>query len=563
VTIDVVAIDGLVRMRELVVKMTKEQIKRFAASLPPDDLALLEQVVGDLAGEHWRADPVRMGHHLDPSHIELFPYATLLGRKFADAAEGRSIRQVWLLPAQYGKSTIASQWGPAWHLDRYPDRRLILVSYGDDLAMRNALAVRDILREYPDVMRAQLRRDQQRQDRFTTTAGGGLLGAGLDSTMTGFPAHGIVIDDPFKNWQSAHSENNRELVWNTYRSTIYMRRTSDLTWIILVMTRWHEDDLAGRFVKHAEAQTGEQWEIVRLPEIAEAPEPDSTNPMLRLDDPLGRRPGELLEPRRFSMTSVLNKQLTLGTYLWAGMAQQRPAPEEGTDIKRAWFGIETTAPTMADEAISTWDTKLKDNEVGDYVVGQLWWRVGGGYWLMDQLRGVWDEPTTKAAIALMQVRHPEAHYHRLESAGNAPEVAAALRAGAGDAFMVSDDVADKIGATEAERVAISALMRRGMSGLDVQKVVGDKRARMRAVTPYIEAGDVHIPEWSTWLPSYLDEMAAFPNGSHDDQVDATSAALARLAQGPTSIDVPEGPRVPSTIPSAAQRVPHSILSPRR
>lgn len=556
-------------MRRVVGSLTPQQLRTFAASLDdPDDVALLEEVVGQMASEaergadslvHWRVDPARMGHHLNPGkgpgQVTLWPYVVLLGEAFARITQAGAGRLIVNLPAQYGKSTLCSQWGPAWHLDRWPDRSLILASYGDRLAEKNALAVRDILEGYGDVLRASLRRDQRRKDRFLADEGGGVLATGINSTATGFPAHGLVIDDPFKGWPEAHSEANRQRVWNQYRSVFRLRLTTDDAWIVLAMTRWHEQDLAGRLQQEAWDGTGEEFEVLRLPEVAEVPDPTSTNPLLRRPDSLGRAPGAILEPERFGERAVAAKRLTLGPYLWAGMAQQRPAPEEGTDVLRAWFQLEETMPGRADEAISSWDMKLKDKEAGDYVVGQCWWRVGGGYWLMEQLRGQWNEATTKVAMALMTVRHPEIRRHYYENAGNAPELTAELRRGEGADYVVPDVVADKLGMSPEERLAVQALMRRGLSSLVPNPPKGDKRVRMRAVSGVIAGLNVHLPAHASFVPQYLEEMAAFPNGANDDQVDATSQALSKLSKPAAAAGSPGGstsaPRVPTRASAVA------------
>lgn len=504
--------------------------------LAPEDVAQVRAAMARRApAEAWRATPATMGHHLTPAEVELYPYVELLGRKFAELEDGTDPFQVWAVPAQYGKSSTVN-WGLAWALDRNPHKRYITTSYADELATRNAEQVRDHLREHADDLNpmAQLRADARRKNRFRTRAGGGLLAAGIAAGITGFGAHGIVVDDPFKNWAEAHSEARRQLVWNTYRSVLWLRRTTSAAWVLIVMTRWHEDDLVGRLVKAGEADDGPRFTVTRLPEVAEAPDPDSTDPTLREPDPLGRLPGQILEPRRFDEQAVALKRRTLGSYLWAGMAQQRPAPDEGGELKRAWWRLEERAPTSADVWLSSWDTKLKDKEAGDYVVGQLWARVGSSYWLVDQLRGQWGQATTANAIALMVVRYPQCSQHLVENAGFGPEVMEALRRARPD-YEVDDDTANALGMTDAERLAVAEVRQRGLAGLLPITPKGDKSVRARAVAPYIEAGDVHLVV-GTWTPGYLDEAAAFPNGAHDDQVDATSQALSRLARPPGDLE---------------------------
>jgi predicted phage terminase large subunit-like protein len=547
-------------MRDLarsVLAMPPERLKAFTSQLEPADLEVLERAVEQETGQGWRSSPDAMAHHLTLGKFKRWRYVQLLGQKFRDAYEGTSRRQIWNLGARYGKSSIASRWGPTWMLDADPSRRLILVSYGDKLAYDNAVFVRDRLREHKGVLRAELQPDRQAQGRWLTTEGGGIHAAGIMSGITGFGGS-IVIDDPFKDWQQAHSEHTRDLVEHQYQSVVRLRLDDEgRDFILLVMTRWHADDLVGRFAERMEDGTGEAWEIVRLPTIAELPDPTSSDPILRLADPLGREPGELLEPERFGAEQVAARHRALSSYLVAGMEQQRPAPEAGNELLREWFRLEDTLPTKPDASCSSWDLKLKDREAGDYVVGQAWWRVAGGYWCTDQIRGQFDHATTANAIALLAVRHPEIRTHVIEAAGSADEVIPQLR-DAKPTYVVTDEMASRLGMNEEERRAVQALRRRGMSGLVPKQPTGDKRVRARAyIAPNAEAGDVHLPARAPWVPALLDELAAFPRGSFDDCVDAMSQALKRLSQSPATLRSGRG-----TIPvntAGARRLPRGAV----
>ncbi len=294
-------------------------------------------------------------------------------------------------------------------------------------------------------------------------------------------------------------------------------------------TRWHEDDLSGRLLKGSEDETGEAWEVVSLPALA-------------VDaDPLGRAPGEPLEPDKFSLDEVLSRHRAMGSYLTAALEQQRPAPEEGSELLRAWFRLEEILPSGPDDSCTSWDLKLKDRESGDFVVGQAWWRSSGGFWCMEQLRGQWDHATAENAIALLAVRHPEIHRHVVEAAGSADEALPHLQA-ASPGYVVSDEVASKLGMTTAEREAVQNLRHRGMSGLLPNPPKGDKSVRARAwIAPVAEAGDVHLPASAAWVPHLLDELAGFPNATHDDQVDTMSQALMFLADGTSVASVSAPP----------------------
>lgn len=526
-------------LRQLVENMTPAELQSIASTLEGPELAMLEQTVASLTATHWRSDPARMANHLTRGRYRLLAHNRAMSEFFVRVITKGTRRGIILVPAQHWKSTTISQWGSAWYLDAHPDHNLILVSYGDELANKNAIAVRDILREHKADLAVELRRDVQRQDRFLTNAGGGLLAAGIRSSMTGFPAHGIVIDDPFKNWIEAHSESTRNTIWEQYRSVVRLRLTDDEAWIFVVMTAWHEDDLGQKLMSESTAQTGEQWEVLSLPAFAEK------------NDPLGRVVGETLG--RFSPEFYERSKLALGSYLHAALNQQRPAPEEGGELKRAWWRIEDTAITKADDWASSWDMKLKEKESGDYVVGQIWGRTGPDMWCIDQVRGRWSQAITKVAIALLAVRHPYVRRHYIENTGYGPEVIEQLRQPSPN-YKLDPEIAGQLGVTESERPAVEKMLRRGMQGLIPVTVKGDKRVRVRAISPLIEAGNVHLaPASAGWVLELVNEAAAFPNASHDDQVDAMSQALAKMSRGGSTVRRASG-QVPPTPIAAVRRL---------
>ncbi len=525
--------------------LTWEQLEKVKAVISDDDRELVERVMAEHDRMGWRATPLTMGVHLGA--LKMMPHTEYLASKFVDAVEGRSPFQIWNVPARHGKSLLASRWGPVWCLDRDPTMKLALTSYGDMLAGENSTAVRDLLIEHRDVLRARLRGDRQQRDRFATPEGGGLISAGVGSPLTGFGAHGIVVDDPFKNWQEAHSEARRTLIWNWFRAVVRTRletREGHAGWIIVVMTRWHESDLTGMLLQAGDAMEGDEYEIVRLPAIAED------------DDALGRVRGEPLAPELFTLSSLLARARALGSYLAAGMEQQRPAPEEGGEIKRAWWRWYTALPPRFDAACTSWDMKMKDkSDSGDFVVGQAWGRTGSDFWFREQVRGQWNLVTTKTAIALLAARHPDIHRHYIENTGNGPEVMEELRA-AQPGYSVGQDVASTLGMTERERTLVNIMFRRGITGLIPNNARGDKVSRARAESGLVEAGNAHLPDEG--LPhheaavAFVNECAAFPNNAaHDDQVDAWSQAFKRLRLNINTMP----PRPPSERPTIGKPVP--------
>lgn len=420
-------------------------------------------------------------------------------------------------------------WAVVWALDFDPTLRIMYISHDANKAVEEGGRARDLAEKHQGQLRFRLRADRRARGMWRTTEGGGLYCVGVNGSITGWPADALFLDDLIKGWQAAHSEAQRKHVMNVYRSQIRMRVQSNRNPIIVAGTRWHELDPSGQLMADAAKDPhADQFTPTRLPALAEAADPLNEDPLLRLPDPLGRAPGEPLEPDRFPLEEVLARATIAGSYLAAAMEQQRPAPEEGGEIKRAWWKWFTDHPSRYDETLTSWDCKLKDNETGDFVVGQAWGRTGTDYWGIDQIRGHFNFATTKAAVALMKVRHPYIVRHVVENTGNGPEVMKELRRPQPD-YVVSDDVRSALGMTDAEVTDVERVMRAGITGLTPENPKGSKQIRARAQTPLVESGHVHLPERVLWATALVNECAAFPNGP-DDMVDTWSQAMKKLSQ---------------------------------
>lgn len=480
----------------------RDERARWVNSLTSAQRSVVDRAV---QRARWNLDPSTFAEHLDPDGFTRYRYAALLGCKFREAALGIHPLQVWMLPARLGKSTMASRWGPAWYLNRWPDRDVILTSYGDDLARGNSGGVRDILDGYPDQLGHDLvRRDRSAVDRWNTIYGGQCLAAGVGSSMTGWGGHGIVVDDPLKNWDEATSAARREKVWNWFTSVVWLRRQTGIPFVIVVMTRWHADDLIGRLLKPADGTPPEPWHVVRIPAIAEEPNPDGED-WERLPDPLGRKPGEVIEPDRFPLEEVQGRLRVLGTFKAAALEQQRPSAAEGTIVKRAWWRFYTARPTeqQADDWLMVWDASFKETTDGSFVVGAVWARQGANKYLIDLVRDRMNYPTFRSSIVTLAAKWPWVRTILVEDKANGP--------------AVIDD------------------LRGHISGLVARTPQGSKESRVHAVSGDIEAGNVYLPDPvindidakvdRMFVHDYIDELAAFPTGSHDDQVDVTTMAL--------------------------------------
>jgi phage terminase large subunit-like protein len=550
--------DAMLELSELILAMSPDELENFATQLPREDAQLLSRVMAEHHAAGWRADPAVMAAHLDP-HFRLRALDRFLGKLWVRLTDGTGRRIILNQPGRTGK-TRGVQNGFTWLIDKRPPSLSIYVTYGQQLADETGVAVRDMLLAHSGELRATLRQDRRERKLFRTTEGGGLLVAGFGSTIRGYGVgHGgvLVVDDPYKDWAQAHSEAQRRYVVEQYRGTLRDRLDDEKCGILVTHHRVHEQDLTDWLKKSMEDETGEEWELVILPMTA------------RVGDPLGREVGELLDPEQFPAEAVATRRKALGSYLASALLEQDPRAEEGTEIKRAWFHIADAGemPATYDQGLSSWDFKLKDREAGDWVVGQAWGRTGADYWLRGQIRGQYDHAATGNAVALLAVRFPDIQSHVVEAAGSADEVVPELRKPRPD-YVVTPEMAGRLGMTEEERVKVQALRRRGMSGLIFHPVTeGSKEVRARTfIVPAAEAGNVHVIN-ASFTPTYLDEMAGFPGGTKD-QVDATSQALQRMGVGVASLTAPSRPVAPpavapqATAPQPRRAATGALVLPR-
>lgn len=256
--------------------------------------------------------------------------------------------------------------------------------------------------------------------------------------------------------------------------------------MILVMTRWHEDDLAGRILSSEE---GENWRVVRMPALAED------------GDVLGRRPGEALNSERYPAEELLKIKAVLGSWAFEALYQQRPMPAEGGMFKREWFGKFVDAvPAQVEVRVRYWD-KAATADDGDYTVGVRMSRTSDGlFFVEDVTRGRWSTGERDKVIRQCAETDPPGTVIWIEQEPGSSGVD-----------------------------SVQALIRM-LAGYPVHadRVTGSKAVRAEPFTAQAEAGNVVLVK-GHWNAVFLDELMTFPNGAHDDQVDAASGALSKLA----------------------------------
>ena len=418
-----------------------------------------------------------------------------------DSPDGIYLVGKTLLPTH--NSELASRRFPAYAFGRYPDIGIISTSYSADLSSRMNRDVQRILESetYPKLfpkttlwgknIRTVSGAYQRNSDLFEIVGyQGSYRSAGVGGGITGMGMHIGIIDDFCRNRADADSPTLREKTWDWYTSSFYTRLAPG-GGILVIATSWHQDDLMGRLLEAERTGEGDKWKVISYPAIATNDEPK-------------RKAGEALHAERYPLEQLEKIKAALGSRDWEALYQQRPTPDGGAVFRKEWLNyyLPKDLPDRFDKTIISWDMAFKDGDDNDYVVGQVWGRHGGRFFLLDQVRGRMDFVATLAAFDALAVKWPHAMEKLVEDKANGPAVISSLKHKVMGIIPINPD--------------------------------GSKTARAHAVTPLFEAGNVFIPHPHTcsWAGDYISELLQFPASAHDDQVDATTQALRRLTAVP-------------------------------
>lgn len=431
------------------------------------------------------------GRHLD-----------LLDQTLMKVSSGELKRVIITMPPRHGKSERVSKKFPAWHVGRNPGDEMILASYSIDLSRGFSRIARDTLVANHDVFGVSVDKNKQAAEAWGIEGyRGGVNAAGVGGAITGKGARIAIIDDPVKNSEEANSEVMREKVWEWYTSTLYTRLTPDGR-IIVVMTRWHEDDLVGRLLKKEADEIkegthkGERWTVINFPALAEE------------DDYLGRSVGDPLWPEfGFDRPRLEQIRSDVGSYVFNALYQQRPSAAGGTIFKREYFQYfreETLhniqyliVGTKRYDKLKCWsfqtvDTANSEKTINDFFVVSTWYVTPEHDLLLyDVYRTHITGPDQKPLMKEMVYRYR-------------PKFQA---------------IEDKTFGTN----LIQECKREGMSIRPI-KVDKDKVTRSLVIAARYEVGKVWHRQDAPWLTDYEDELLSFPRGKNDDQVDTASIA---------------------------------------
>jgi len=432
------------------------------------------------------------------------PALELIDQALVELLDQPDGRLIITMPPQEGKSTRAAKDFPIWVLKQRPDLRVVTASYSQSLANRNGRAIRNTIAANPQLGLTIAPDNGAAHEWQLAGHEGGVLSVGIGAGVTGRPADILIIDDPIKDRKEADSEVYRDNVWDWWTDSASTRLAPGAP-VVVILTRWHEDDLAGRLI---EAEDGHLWRVLNIPAEADH------DPNKGETDLLGREPGEFMQSARGRTTRQWEAiKVSKGSRTWASLYQGRPAPQSGDTLKREWWRrydlplwIErpdgSRIVTNFDDMLQSWDMTFKDTKGSDWVVGQVWMRRGADAFLLAQVRGRWDFVETRRQFLALSAQWPQALLKVVEDKANGPAVIASLR--------------NKI------------------PGIVPEEPQGSKLARASAVAPLVEARNVWIPAASLapWSDGLIEEAAAFPHGTHDDQVDATSQGLNRILLQP-------------------------------
>lgn len=543
-------------LAELLATFTPEEIQEALDGLPDDYVQQILADIGSLTSAQTLAQippsPIEQARVLDAMFIarpHLVHLAARLAQAVADVEAGKDRRLLVSMPPRMGKSTLISLFLIVWILRKHPGWKIMLTSHGERLATTWGRQIRRIASSNTD-LGIRLASDAGAASEWETIQGGGVVSRGLAGDMTGRGAKVMVIDDPHKGFVEVQSEVHRQMVWDTWVGTL-QPRLEPPSLVIVVMTRWHDDDFAARLLSREWEGNPEDWEEIRLPAIAEEA------------DPIGRLPGEPLlspllpdETQAEALARWEQVKQDVGTHAFAALYQQRPSRAKGTIFDPSWFRYWTLDPSLLPDDgsdrvvlldpnelngrwLDSWDCAFKDTSDSDYVVAQRWCKSGVQRYLLwqmrsrlsfsgtqDAMKGEWADPNWRWGLRVNR---------RL--------------------------VEDKANGT-----AVIDTLNRTVTGIHPVNPTNSKTSRAYAVTPECQAGNVVLPHPSMpgfeWVLDLLHELSNFPKASHDDQTDALSQALFDMSDlGHASITTPDQatnsrvPQIPAVAYLLGQRAP--------
>ena len=413
----------------------------------------------------------------------------IISEKLEAIERGELKRLMIFMPPRSGKSQLATINFPAWYLGRNPDKEIITVSYSGDLAIDFGSKTRDLISNeiYQMIFEVSLKEDEKSKGKWMTKQGGSYISAGVGGAITGRGADCLILDDPIKNKEEAESEVYRNKIYDFFTSTAYTRLNPQGA-IIIILTRWHLDDLAGRLL----TQNKGEWEIIEFPAIA-------------TEDEEYRKKGEPLWPSRYSLEDLNNIKKAIGGYDWACLYQQKPVLTENQEFRPHWIKYRTLTEIKQFETKNylTIDTAISQRASADYtgicrnfIDKENNWNLKTGRYKIDP----------KGLIELLFSLHEQDKYEKI-------------------------GIEKTIYLTAIKPFLMDEMRRRNifLPIVELEHKEIAKEIRIRGLIPRYESGSVyHIKDECVELE---EEMFTFPRGMNDDVLDATAYQL-QIAKAP-------------------------------
>lgn len=419
------------------------------------------------------------------------PHLEVIESVVLDAIKhGRNV--IISVPVRHGKSELLSRWLPAWYLGTRPDHRIILATHEADFAASHGRFARDVLTEYgPDVFGIRVSPKSEAANRWDIAGhAGGMLTVGVGGSPIGRGANLMIIDDPFGKFEDAMSPLKRQRVQEWWTGTMASRVEPGGA-VVLIMARWHEDDLAGFLL----AEDPDNWHEVRLPAVADTD-----------DDALGRSKGEALWPERWPIDELMARKrtvsLTLGDTVWLAQYQMDPRSPQGGMFPEDRWQFTPAILHGTGGWVRRWDLAASEDS-GDWTVGVLMGRMPDERTLVaDVVRGRWGSDEVRRQITEAARRDPP-----------------------GTRIWLPQDPG-QAGKDQAQQLV------RMLAGYPAQTETesGSKEIRAAGWSAQVRARNVVLVE-AEWNAAFVQEHAGFPRGRNDDQVDAAAGALNKLVGG--------------------------------
>lgn len=508
-------------------------------------------------------DPASQAAEIDAGYLSRAHLAYLskrLAEAVSDVQRGHSRHIVVSMPPRMGKSLLTSVYLPIWLLRRDPSWKIGLISHSPQLATMWGRQVRRVIEKQGAALGLSIAPDAGAVADWQTSQEGGIASRSAPGqSITGLGFKVMLIDDLVKDYAAAHSEMARSAVWDWWIANATTRLEPPYL-AVVIGTRWHQDDFIGRLLSRDYDGDPDDWEVISFPARAEE------------SDVLGREVGEpLLSPLVPDETpsQALERwssiERSVGPYNWASQFQQRPAPAKGAIFDTDWWRYWSDDPLLAQDEpnvlymnpadylararwIDSWDAAFKGSDSSDYVVGQRWARRGADRFLIFQDHEHWTFTQTLDAM-----RRWGRNFDPSVPYGN---------------FVHERFIEDK-----ANGPAIIDTLTHEVDGMRPVNPTTSKEARARAITPEIASHNVYLPHPSMpgfgWVKNdLLPELRSFPQGEHDDQVDALTQALWQLREpGKGQVTVPRQGQTTPTLarisPRASSRVAAARTDTRR